>query len=42
MIENFTQWLQGFLSDSLGKVITAMLLVVIGLIVIRIVMIVLK
>ncbi len=42
MIENFTHWLQGFLSDSLSKVITALLLAVIGILVIRIVMTVLK
>lgn len=42
MIENFTQWLQGFLSDSLSKVITAVLIALIGILVIRIVMTVLK
>lgn len=42
MIENFTHWLQGFLSDSLSKVITALLLAIIGILVIRIVMTVLK
>jgi small conductance mechanosensitive channel len=42
MIENFTHWLQGFLSDSLSKAITALLLAIIGILVIRIVMTVLK
>ena len=42
MLEKLTQWLQGFVSDSLSKAIAALLILTVGVVVIRIVMTVLK